>query len=251
MKLHWRRFILPFLLLPLSLMAADKPDNLAEMWVITPKAGEAAKFEEALKRHVAYRREKGDTREWRVYVPTLGPSLNQYVIRSCCSNWAEVDTYIAWQGEHKTGEHWRDNVAQLVQQVGHNFAEVDMANSNWPEQDPGFVYFGVTRYQVKPGEGAGTEADKKALSDNAKAMQWPYNWSWSWSVGGKPTLNLVIPYTNYAGMEDPDPGFAAALAKHLGDEEKAKELLENWSEHFSGTEYQLYRLRTDLSLIKQ
>ncbi|MBY5979591.1 hypothetical protein [Ferrimonas balearica] len=251
MKLLWRRFIVPLLLLPLSVLAADKPDNLAEMWVITPKVGEAGKFEEALKRHVAYRKDKGDSREWRVYIPTLGNNLNYYVIRSCCSNWAEVDSYLAWQTKNKTGEHWRDNVSPLIASVGHNFAEVDMANSRWPEGDSGFQYFGVTRYSVKAGEGAGTEADKAALSENAKAMNWPYHWAWSWNVGGKPTLNLVVPYTNYAGMADPDPGFAASLAKHMGDEDKAKALLESWSSHFSGTEYQLYRLRMDLSLVKE
>ncbi|MBY5991393.1 hypothetical protein [Ferrimonas balearica] len=246
-----RRFSLLLCLLPLTLFAADKPDNLAEMWIITPKAGEAAKFEEALKRHVAFRKEKGDTRQWMVYVPTLGDKLNRYMIRSCCTNWAEVDTYVKWQNDQQTGNHWRTNVGQLVEAVAHNFSEVDMANSNWPEQDPGYVYFGVTSYKVKAGHGAGTEADKKALSDHAKAMEWPYSWAWSWSVGGEPTLHLVIPHQNYAGMAEPDPSFAESLGKHLGDESKAKALFESWSSHFHGTEYQLYRLRTDLSLIQE
>ena len=86
-----------FFLLPAVSMAEDSPPPLAEMWMVTPKAGHGSEFYKALAEHMAFRSEHGDPREWQAYTPLLGDELNRVAIRSCCFSWADQDAYQAWR----------------------------------------------------------------------------------------------------------------------------------------------------------
>lgn len=228
--------------------AADKPNSLADVWVMVPNAGQQANFEAAFKKHIAFRAEKGDPREWKTYTPTIGNDLNFYVVRFCCTKFKEIEAYQKWESDNKIQQDWNNNVNQYVASYRHGFNRLDFDNSNWPENNNDFKYFAVTDYQVKMGHGKSIEEGKKVLSDNAKAMKWPYSWSWSWRIGGTEGLSLVIPYKNYAGMTPPDKSFAKALTEHLGDEAKAEKIFKSWNDNFHATKYTVYVLRNDLSM---
>jgi hypothetical protein len=228
--------------------AADKPDSLADVWMMVPNAGQQAEFEAAFKKHLALRAEKGDPRKWNTYTPTVGDNLNVYVVRFCCTKFKDIEAYQKWESDSKIQQDWNKNVDQYVQSYQHGYSRLDFDNSNWPEDDEGFKYFAVTDYQVKMGHGKSIEEGKKVLSDNAKAMKWPYSWSWTWQIGGHERLSLVVPYKDYAGMTPPDKSFARVLAEHLGDEAKANKIFKSWSDNFHATKYTVYVLRDDLSM---
>ncbi|WP_299808462.1 hypothetical protein [uncultured Shewanella sp.] len=234
--------------LTLSVQAAeDKPDSLADVWVMIPNPGQEAQFETAFKKHIQFRTEKNDAREWKVYRPTIGTRMDRYIVRYCCTKWNDVDAYQKWQSDNKILEHWYANVDQYVARYEHFYTRIDFANSHWPEEE-GYRYFAVTDYRVKMGQWKDVEAMKKILSDSAIAMKWPYSWVWGQRIGGKGGLSLVIPYRNYAEMTPPDSSFAQALAKHMSNEDKAEELLEDWSENFKSTTYTVYRLVDEMSM---
>ncbi|MFT5789595.1 MAG: hypothetical protein ACI8SJ_001713 [Shewanella sp.] len=228
--------------------AEAKPDSLADAWVMVPNHGQEAAFETAFMKHVQFRASKGDPRAWKVYRPAIGTGMDRYIIRYCCTQWKDVDAYLKWQADNKILDDWNANVAQYVKHYEHFYSEIDMANSNWPQDTKDFRYFAVTNYQVKVGSGKGVADGKKWLSDNAKAMKWPYSWSWADAIGGEGGLSLVIPYKDYAGMTPPDKSFSETLATHLGDEAKAGAALKAWSDNFHSTTYTVYRLVDELSM---
>ncbi|KGJ90492.1 hypothetical protein [Thalassotalea sp. ND16A] len=228
--------------------AEAKPDSLADLWIVVPNPGQNEKFEQAFKQHIKFRAEKGDPRPWKTYVPVVGKNLNYYAVRFCCTKFNDIESYVTWGTDNKIQAHWNMNVDQYVAHYEHYYSRVDFENSNWPEGEQGYKYFGVTDYSAKMGKGKSISAGKKMLSDNAKAMKWPYSWSWSWQIGGDGNLSLVIPYNDYAGMTPPDKSFAKVLAEHLGDEAKAGEIFKQWSDNFHSTNYTVYRLRDDMSM---
>ncbi|WP_298441647.1 hypothetical protein [uncultured Ferrimonas sp.] len=234
--------------LVMAISAKVSAKELADMWVITPEKGQQQAFELALKKHVEYRKSKNDPRKWQIFTPAVGDHLNHYVIRACCFEWKEMDSYRDWSIEAKTGDHWQANVGDSVAHVSHYLAEVDFENSHWPEEDPGFRYFEVVSLKPKQGHGQGIRADMKAISDAAKAMEWPEYWSWSWGIGGQSELNLVFPFTDWADMEPEKPGFAERLGKQMKSEDKAMELLERWSKHFQSSESTIYVKSDELSM---
>ena len=227
-------------------LAQDDPPGVADVWMIVPKEGHDAQFEEALKQHIAMRVEKGDPRIWQIYVPVTGDELDRYAIRYCCFDWKDQDDYVTWSRSVDTAGHWADNVDQHVENYEHYFSSMDFENSNWPHEDPP-PYVGVTDYSIKMGAGPAMQADKVALSTAAKEMNWPYSWAWGSRVGGTATMSLVVRYENYAAMEPPEKDFAAALSEKMGAEAAGK-LLQSWMGHFEETSYTIWRHRDDISM---
>lgn len=226
--------------------AEEEGNNLSDVWVMTPIAGKNAEFEKAFVEHLKFRISKGDSRNWSVYTPVIADGFNQYVVRFCCTTYADMDTYQKWDSDNKIAENWNSTAGQYVAEYQHYLGETDLENSNWNVEGKNLQFFAVTEYHAKMGKGQSIEAGKKLLSENAKAMKWPYNWSWQWQVGGEGHLSLVIPYENYAQMAPPEKSFAKALTEHMGDKNKVAEVMSSWSDNFHHTTYSVWRIRPDL-----
>lgn len=227
----------------------EPPGNQAEVWVVTVKDGMDSEFREAFKDHIKYRVRKNDPWEWRTYTPIIGDDLNHYVIRYCCTDHAGLDSYRQWTQEAKTGEHWNEKVDPTVASYRHYLQTVDFDNSNWPEGDPAFQLFGVTRYTHKMGVASSIEAGKTALSTSAKEGNWPRSWAWLRNTGGAGNLELVVPYMDYAEMAPTEESFAEFLAR-LHGADKAGEMLQSFSDNFTATDYTVYRYLPDMSMNK-
>jgi len=175
-----------------------------------------------------------------------GEDLNYYVVRSCCAEWAEQDSYQVWD-EKDANPHFMETVHPHVDSYSHNFSELDRKNSNWGD-DVKANYVGVTHYEVKMGKGRQMNAALKEMSAVAKDNNWPYSWSWSYPVGGSYTVNLVVPFENYADMAPLDENFYEFVSKTLKSEKKADKLFESFTGSFSSANYSIYQWRKDLSM---
>lgn len=234
------------LILPVLCEADDKPPQvISDSWTMVPKAGQHKEFEEAVKKHMAYRKEKGDPRHWDVYVPVLGDDLNRYIVRSCCQPWDEQDTYRQWSMEN-LGNHFNETVDPYVEKYIHNFSEIDMANSNWGE-DVDASYVGVTYRTVKSGKGQQANAAIAAMSKLAKESGWPYNWSWSTPVAGEYRIGLAVPYKNFASMQPPEENFYQFAQKHMTVKD-AEKMFKEFNDAFSNSHYNIYRHDKTLSM---
>ncbi len=239
--------ILLVLLLFPALCVADnhekKPQLIADSWSVTPKADHGNEFEEALKAHLAMRAEKGDPREWHVYVPVTGDDLNRYVIRSCCFQYADQDSYGKWSQENM-GQHWNETVHPHVKSYAHNYSELDAENSNWGD-DTVANYVGVTMFHIKPGKGGKMGEAIADMSTLAKENDWARNWSWFYPVGGSSSVGLATPFENYAQMAPMEENFYQFAKKHLKSEKKADKMFDKFGSAHSGSEYTIWRHRKD------
>ena len=249
-SIHKSLFSIPvfiFLLLPLTLQGeAAKPPELAEMWIITVKDGMQTEFEKAFATHLQARAKAGDPRAWQVYTPHTGESLNHYVIRFCCFNWADRDAYTEWGKKSKITEDWDNNVDQYVANYGHEYTRMDHENSNWQDNSKQLQFVGVRSFTLKHGSDVGESV--KAISTMAKDMKWDESWSWSYSVSGPATLSLVFPFADFTDMQPPEVSFRKAAIKHLGSEEKVDKMFKKFDSNFKSSEYTIYSHRPELSM---
>lgn len=222
-----------------------EPEWLAEVWQFTPKPDMVAEFEQAVKAHRSERVKLADPRQWQVYSPVLGNQLDTYIIRSCCYQWQDMDSYVKWTMEKNPMAHFNQHIAPTLQHSAHYFSVMDMKNSNWPAELE-YRYVGVNTFYVKPGHGMMANKGLITMSEIAKKNDWPLNYSWMWGIGGSPRLYLAIPYNNYAHMAPPAVKFNDLLKKHFGNEAKALEFNQQWLMNFESTFYNLYVLRDDL-----
>ena len=224
------------------------PELIAESWTVIPKSGHEADFVKAFKEHLKVRAEAGDPRSWQVYSPVTGSKLNHYIVRSCCHQWGDQDTYKAWGMEAGTGKHWNEHVHPHVYKYKHNFSVLDTEHSNWPEGTKA-NYVGVTMYDTKSGErGRDTFKALKKMSKKAKEHGWEHPWSWFYPVGGTGgQFGLAIPFENYADMAPLEESFSEFMGKHM-KKKKLDAMFDDFGNGIEGTEYTLYEHLKDMSM---
>ena len=240
-----------FFVLPAISVAQDSPPPLAEMWLVTPKADQSSEFFKALEKHMAFRAEHGDPREWQVYRPLLGDQLNRVAIRFCCFNWSDQDAYQEWSDKaEKVDAHFSEHVAPHAAKWEHYFESMDWGNSHWVESDQPYGLFAVTEFDIKPGYAAAFDAARTKLLQIALNQGWAtddHPWLWATTIGGKPQQSIIIPHKNFASMDRDEESFSRFLAKHLGDE-AAKELMKQFSGATNGSNYQIWEHQEKYSM---
>ncbi|WP_154222094.1 hypothetical protein [Marinicella rhabdoformis] len=244
------KLLIILLVLPSLCVAEDEkkePTILSDSWQMTPKAGHSAEFEKALIEHMKFRVEDNDPRSWQVFTPVTGSNISRYIVRSCCTTWAEFDAYDTWYMKSESRKHYFETVHPHVAQYNHNFSQLDTKNSSWKD-DAKANYVGVSTYKMKVG---GWRKTGKAIEEVTKILKennWPKSWSWSYPEGGEGVMQLVTPYENYAAMESPEETVYKVVKKHLKSEKKADKLFEQFRSGIESWEYQIYRHHKDLSM---
>ena len=240
------------LVLPLTLSADhhEKRADLTDVWLVMPKQGMSMQFESAVKSHMAFRADAGDSRQWEGYSVALGSNPGLYQWRYCCYNWADQDSYIAEDADKGYSAHWFANVDQYVDHYHHYIESMDWENSNWPEDMGQDAYYGVTTWDLKQGAGPGTDEARKQLSQIAMDEGWDdagNMWLWHSRIGGSPKLMIVTPFENFAAMEPPEQSFFEFVSEHVGSAEEAGKMFAQFTAGFTGSNYTVWAYREDLS----
>lgn len=255
-----RRLYAKSILVPLAMAAcflssvawAQDTPPLAEMWIIVPKAGHEQQLNSALQKHAAFRSEQGDPWRWDAYTPLLGDDLARIGLRSCCHNWADVDSYAEWLKDHPAvNAHFGEHVAPHVEKYGHYFEEIDWANSHWNTEAGTYKYFAVTDFELKAGSADDFHAAREKMSQIAINQGWANtdrSWIWATNIGGKPLVSVIVPYQNFAAMGNAGEGFSDFLAQQLGSADAAAELMDQFSGSTSGSDYQVWVHEESLSM---
>lgn len=238
------------LLVPLtSWSQEDDRNTLSDVWLIVPKQGMARQFEEAVKSHMAFRRDAGDSRTWTAYQSTIGTNPMLYQWRSDGIDWADQDAYVEADAENGYGAHWSANVDQYVDHYHHYMEVADLESSNWPADLGQHPYYGVTTWTMKPNAGPDVTAARKELSRIAKEEGWAErgnHWIWLSRVGGRPTLMVATEFDDYADMAPPEQPFFAFVFEQIGEEE-GKALIDRFVAGFAESNYTVWAHRPDLS----
>jgi hypothetical protein len=222
------------------------------MWVLTPKADHSDELRDGIKKHMAFRQENGDPRSWQAYTPQLGEELSRVAIRYCCINWADVDSYREWSmGAEEVADHFDEHVAPHVGHAAHYFESIDWANSHWNQDGGPYRLYAVTEFHVKPGHNAEFNAALDKMSQIAIEQGWASDrrsWLWMTRIGGSGQTAVVVPHRDYASFDQEEDTFFRFLSEHLGSEDKAAELLRRFGAATSGSDFQIWVHRTDLSM---
>jgi hypothetical protein len=243
---------LAMLNLPLAL-SADQDEMraaLTDVWYMMPKQGMQTQFETAVKTHMAFRSDAGDSREWEGYSVALGSNPGLYQWRYCCFDWADQDSYVAEDQENGYSANWIANVDQYVDHYHHYIERMDWETSNWPEDMGQDAYYGVTTWSLKTGAGPGPEEARKQLSQIAMDKGWAEAgnmWLWHERIGGQPRLMIVSPYKNFADMKPPEQSFFEFVSKTVGSAEEAGKMFDQFTAGLTGSDYTLWAYRPDLS----
>jgi len=241
-----------FYLLPLTAAAQDEPAPLAEIWLVTAKTGHMVDFQAAFKQHLAVREKYGDPWKWQGYTSVVAKDLARIAIRYCCIEWADIDSYEKWNRDNPdVNIHWYETVEQYVEKTEHYFEQIDWENSNWNEEANSYRFFGVTEWTIKSGSGVDFVSARNEMSQIALNQGWANeerNWIWTTTIGGRPTQAIVIPFKNYSDMAPDDESFFQFLARQLGSEEAAGELMKKFTSASWGSDYTIWEHRPDLSM---
>lgn len=239
---------LAMLTLPLGLWAQeDERAPLSDVWLVMPKQGMGLQFEDAVRTHMAFRADAGDTRDWETYGVALGRNPMLYQFRVSSINWADQDAYVTEEQEKGLEQNWFANVDQYVDHYHHYMESADYENSNWPADLGQNAYYGVTTWTRKLGAFGPTEEMRTQLSKIAMDGDWEYNWLWLSRIGGEPTLMIVSPYEDFAAMAPPEQQFFDFVAEKLGSEEEAGKIFAQFGAGFTESSYTVWAHRPDLS----
>lgn len=230
--------------------AADKPaaasGNIADRWVVWPKAGHEKEFEPAVKEYVAWLKKAGDPFSWVAYQPTVGTDLTFYVFRSDDHQWKDFDAEEAWRTKAKDQEAFDRILGPHVGKAAHYFEETDTAHSH-PVGDPkDYKYFSAITRNVKSGAGADARAAIDKIHKALTEQKWPHPYRVAWSIGGKDSLRIIFPMKGYADMADPNPTLSQVLEKALGKDEAAA-TMKQFGSSFEFVEHTIGTVRPDLS----
>jgi hypothetical protein len=231
---------LAFLMMPVvPALAEEEPPQptIVQHWVVWPKAGHEAEFEEAMKDFIAWRKAQGEGFSWNASAPVVGEDLTYYVFRAGPFFWKDLDGQSEWAQKVGVVSQWRDKVAAHVDHLEHYLVQLDPENSLWYESDD-YRYWGVSLLKMKPGIYNTMISALKQIHKVAKEKEWKPGWSLQWTIGGSGAdLVFVNPYRSYAEMADPETPFDKLLAEALGSEQGAQELMTQFWSCFEGGEY--------------
>ena len=240
--------LVAFLLGIVSQSTFAQSKNLARVFMVEVKTGQGAEFSEALKKHVDWRKQQGDPWTWIVYQVVNGKNLGDFIIRSGGHNWKDFDDY---EKSFKNGTtEFYKTVGPYIKDVSSIITAGDTVNVDWPENPMDVNLISITAYHLKPGKEREftrtVSQTHKAIQDNNRDV----HYSFGWTVNGEkgPTVRLALPYKNWAAVAGPEESLSKFLMRVLG-EDKAKDLMEDFSDTYTSTESMMLLVRWDLSQI--
>lgn len=220
--------------------------ELAQVYELEAKQGAQQALESALRRHSQWRENNGDPWDWNVYQVVQGKNNGTYIIRSSGHSWEDFDSY--WQGfGAEAGDHYNAVVNPVVKSTKAYIAETDTALTYARQGD--YNLFDVTTYKLKPGHvddwfdavGQITEAaEQQNFSGYAEIIDIV-------AGAGDSHARIVGLNENWADFEQPDPSLLEVIQKVYG-EKKASEIVDQFTNAYSGTYNMVVRSRPELSV---
>ena len=123
------------------------PPNIHQMWAVTPKWDAGPAFDEAIRAHLAWRKENQDPWQWEMFVAGTGRIDGTVFLRSNGHTHADMDAYGSSEFSAKAMEHWQDNVHPHVAAYESQLSRSDLELSYWPEGDYGI--YSVTSFPAQ------------------------------------------------------------------------------------------------------
>lgn len=220
-------------------LAQEEAGNIARVWAMTPKAGETAAFNDALKAHAAWRRDNNDPWKWTFWRAASGKMDGTVIIRSTNHTYADFDAYGEGEFRDKASADWNANVAPHVAAAWSSLSRLDKDMVDWPEGD--YKVVRVTRFHLKAGHGRDFRAAVQKVRGKMKEAGRQSTSAWVWAMTGDnlPTIMLITARENWAGLDSPEKSARETLAEMVGELE-ADTMMENAMKHVESMSADVY-----------
>ena len=235
-----------FWILPVQAQEAEN-DGIAELILITPKAGEGPALEAAIKDYHYWIADKPGAFRYSWFQIETGPDTGKYIARTGNHNWSDFDAEFDWEDE--AAEQFSTKVAPLVEGIERWYTQEMEEFTYWPESMEGYTLFQVQNWYVKPGQygnfRAGLEKIHKALSEGNFGQYYAFNSTESGAKGNQVTF--VLPMKGYADFAEEDPSFFDIVSQALGGPDAFEAHMSAFGETYHAGQSMLVRYLPDAS----
>ncbi len=240
--------VLSLLLLALPVLAQEEPGPIVRLFVDKAKAGMEQQYEEAVKQHIAWHREQGDT--WSRVVRRIesGEDFGQYVWITSGHRWEDFDNPAVPSDEDTA--HFYSTAGQYLESSTSMFY-LYLADVSRPlEGDTPAAVTSAIFFQIRRGKGDEFMNAVKKVHQAIEKTNWPTNYFWEALVSGgyHPTYLLVFQEENWAGLNPPEKSFEAMLEEAYGKQE-AEEIQKVFDRTIRSERSAISVYRPDLSYI--
>ena len=220
-------------------LAQEDTGTIVRTWAMTPKAGDVAGFNDALKAHAAWRRDNNDPWTWTFWRAASGDMDGTVIIRSANHTFSDMDAYGKGEFRDKAAADWAANVAPHVAKAWSGLSTVDNDMLDWPEGD--YKVVRVTRFHLKPGHNSAFRAAVQKVRAKLKEAGRQSTSAWAWSMTGDnlPTIMLITARNDWAGLDTPEKSARATLTEMVGELD-ANTMMDNAMKHVEGMSGDVY-----------
>ncbi len=210
----------------------EESDGAADMVLITPKDGQGAALEAAIRDYHLWVADKEGHFEYSWYAIESGPNTGKYIARSGDHNWEDFDAEFEWQDE--AAEKFAADVMPLIAHVQRKVTVEIRELANWPESFAGYTHYQVEYWHIENGQYGkwrqGTEQIHSMLAEGGYTGHYGF---FSTVSGGKGNeVALVQPMKGYADFAESDPSFFKIVSEALGGPEAFAEFMADWGSTF-------------------
>ena len=230
-------------------VAQDESENdgLAQLVLITAKAGQELALEKAITNYHHHMADKKGAFRYQWYSVMTGPETGSYVARSGGHNWEDFDATHDW--DEAANAKFLSDVQPYIASADFRITRIDDDVGIWPESMEGYQYFLITDWYIKSGQYGTFNKGLKKTDEILKAGGWPNYYAFVNTVsGGKGNqITLVSPRKSFADMAPKEPSFFEAITKALGGEQEAEAFLSKWGASYKSGQNRMLKYRPKLS----
>jgi hypothetical protein len=212
--------------------AEEENDGIAQVILITPKAGQEKALIKAITEYHHWVAGKQGHWTFNWYEILTGPDTGKYIARSGGHNWSDFDAEYDWQEE--AGEKFQANVAPLIENAQRTITRNMDEFGHWPEDFTGYTHIQIQQWYVKSGRLGQFRKGLKKIVDTLKAANYPNYFGIVTVVSGGRGGEIILASLNkgWSDMADEDPSFFDIMSKELGGEEEFGKFMSAWGETF-------------------
>jgi len=231
--------------------AQTNSKNIARIYTIKTKPGEAQQWEAGMKKLEAWDHQNNMPGILYVWSVISGPNYGDYILGTFGHDWKDFDAMQAHAEKVGAGKEIQETVAPYTASVGISYYAFlsNLSSPITPGQKP-MPMSELSFFTLKPG---GTQPVINAIKQAGAAMaktHWKGNGPGEWYAladGGEgPQLVLSVGHENWAGFQEPSPSLTEMLAQAYG-KAGAHALGHEFNSHVRSEYSEIIRYRPDLS----
>ena len=233
----------------LAAQQQQQPSEVTRVFFVTPKVGMELQFEDAVKKHLDWHRQKNDPWRWDVRYTETGRTTGEYIFITAGHQWKDFDNSPVPAKDD--GEHFLSTVQPFVASW---LSSILVTRRDLTRAEPGAAPSAlatVVYFHLKYGQTAKFVDAERQIREALDKTNAPIRASWYQlsSTGVNGTFVLSVPRENWAAFEDPGGPSTRDRVEQTFDRARAEAIYQALDESVSFTEAKVTRARPDLSYI--